>query len=141
VVAAATMTTREDCAGRIDNEKGGDQASTLPKKKLVRWGAITEHHHDSAIATETSTVINAGSHVTSMNDRCSDALLYLHLQQQRQQQHQKITENQGLPNNSKKGRGYQSKCRLPGMEDPSRDAIQPRGCHHRSGQLDGFFGV
>ena len=113
-VAAATMTTRDDCAGRIDNENGGDQASTLPKKKSVRWGAITEHYHDSLTATETPTVINAGSHVASMNDRRPGALSYPHLQQQRQQQHQKITENQALPKNSKKGRGNQSKCRLPG---------------------------
>ena len=108
------MTMREDCAGRINNEKGGDQGLTLPKKKSVRWGAITEHHHDSAIATETSTVINAGSHVTSMNGRRSDALLCLHLQQQRQQQHQKITENQGLPNNSKKRTGLSIQVQAAG---------------------------
>ena len=113
-VAAATMTTRDDCAGRIDNDKGGDQASTLPKKKSVRWGAITEHHHDSVTATETPKVINAGSHVASMNDRHPKALSHPHLQQQRQQQHQKITENPALPKYSKKGRGNQSKCRLPG---------------------------
>lgn len=52
-VATATMITRSDDAGGIDNNKGGDQASTLAKKKSVRWGGITAHYHDRATTTET----------------------------------------------------------------------------------------
>ncbi len=113
-VVAAIMTTRDDCAGRIDNDNGGDQASTLPKKKSVQWGVITEHHHDSVTTTETPKVINAGSHVASVNSMHLNALSHPQLQQQWQQQHQKITDNSALPKYSKKRTGQSIQVQAAG---------------------------
>jgi hypothetical protein len=112
-VAAATMTTRGGCPGRINNDKGGDQASTLPKKKSVRWGAITEHHHDSITMTETPTVINADSHGVATAEGHPNALLQLQLPQQWQQQQQKMKENPALAKDGKNIWGNQSMCKLP----------------------------
>ncbi len=110
-VAAATMTNNEDGSDRVSNDKASDQVSTLPKKKSVRWGEITEH------PAETPFVAKPGSHRVDMTESHPNALFQQQQRQQRQQRQQQQQQNMNrnlLPKDGKELWGNRSKCKLPG---------------------------